>query len=180
MRKILLPLDGSPPSEAIIGKIAELFQASDTEIVLLTVVDSSEAIMRAGAGDLHPLAVVGSTLPATVSAVIGSVRAELKGPGFREVRAELQAYLGRHAETFRNKGFRARCAVEVGDAAVVIADYARQQDADLIAMSTHGRSGVSRLELGSVAGDVVKMAHRPVLLLRPQTQPASDIEEAEQ
>lgn len=180
MRKVLLPLDGSLASEAIIQKVAELFQAPDTEIVLLTVVDSPEAIMRASSREFHPLAVVGSTLPATVSGVIGGLRGELKGPGFREVRARLQAYLGQHAETLRHKGFQTQCAVQVGDAAVVIADYARQQDADLIAMSTHGRSGVPRLVLGSVAGDVLKMANRPVLLLRPQSQPASDLKGGEQ
>jgi len=49
----------------------------------------------------------------------------------------------------------------------VIVDYAREQAVDLIAMATHGRSGLSRLVQGSVASQVVQSGVAPVLLVRP-------------
>jgi nucleotide-binding universal stress UspA family protein len=54
-----------------------------------------------------------------------------------------------------------------GSAQRAICDYARAIDADLIAMTTHGRSGLGQLLLGSVASDVVRDCGRPVLLIRP-------------
>src|SRR5271167_863201 len=58
-------------------------------------------------------------------------------------------------------------AVETGNVAEIILTVAAREQADLIAMSTHGRSGVSRWLLGSVAQKVVHAASTPVLLIRP-------------
>jgi universal stress protein A len=51
---------------------------------------------------------------------------------------------------------------------VEIVQYARQNDVDLIVMGTHGRSGLSHLLLGSVAEKVIRKAHCPVLVVRPE------------
>jgi nucleotide-binding universal stress UspA family protein len=58
--------------------------------------------------------------------------------------------------------------LEVGDARTVIVDVATRLGADLIVMGTHGRRGVSRLFLGSVAESVVRTAPCPVLLVRAE------------
>lgn len=52
-------------------------------------------------------------------------------------------------------------------AAPVILEYAREEDVDLIVLATHGRRGVRRMLLGSVAEEVVRLAARPVLTVRP-------------
>jgi nucleotide-binding universal stress UspA family protein len=51
-----------------------------------------------------------------------------------------------------------------------ILDFAANLDVDLIAMTTHGRGGVSRLVMGSVADEIVQRSHLPVLLLRPPSK----------
>jgi nucleotide-binding universal stress UspA family protein len=55
----------------------------------------------------------------------------------------------------------------VGQAARVIADTAAQEDVDVIAMATHGRGGLARLVMGSVATGVLQRASVPLLLVRP-------------
>ncbi|MGN6733572.1 MAG: universal stress protein, partial [Candidatus Binatia bacterium] len=55
----------------------------------------------------------------------------------------------------------------LGDAASEIIDFARRTDNNLVAMSTHGRSGVGRWLVGSIAEKVVQHSQDPVLLFRP-------------
>lgn len=56
--------------------------------------------------------------------------------------------------------------VKVGDPSTEIVDYAKEIEADLIVMPSHGRKGVSRFLLGSVAERVVRLSHCPVLILK--------------
>lgn len=56
--------------------------------------------------------------------------------------------------------------VVIGDTTSKIVDYAQEIDADLIVMPSHGRKGVSRFLLGSVAEHVVRLSHCPVLILK--------------
>jgi nucleotide-binding universal stress UspA family protein len=60
----------------------------------------------------------------------------------------------------------AKIAVLVGEPAHGIADYAQDKKAELIVISSHGRTGITRLLIGSVAERVVRLAHCPVLVLR--------------
>jgi nucleotide-binding universal stress UspA family protein len=66
----------------------------------------------------------------------------------------------------KSKGIAAEKRVLAGDAEDVIVDAARDADADLIVMGTHGRRGISRVFLGSVAARVVASAPCPVLTVR--------------
>lgn len=56
--------------------------------------------------------------------------------------------------------------VVIGDTTSKIVDYAQEIDADLIVMPSHGRKGVSRFLIGSVAEQVVRLSHCPVLILK--------------
>jgi nucleotide-binding universal stress UspA family protein len=56
--------------------------------------------------------------------------------------------------------------VTIGDPGHEVADYAQQQHAELIVMPSHGRTGIRRLLIGSVAERVVRLAHCPVLVLK--------------
>jgi nucleotide-binding universal stress UspA family protein len=85
---------------------------------------------------------------------------------------ELEQYLLERADVLCAAGMRVQTAVRVGDPATEIVEAARETGADLIAMTTHGRSGLGRLLFGSVAEAVLRRAHVPVFLLRvsePQT-----------
>jgi nucleotide-binding universal stress UspA family protein len=81
---------------------------------------------------------------------------------------EANAYLKVHVLAFHEQGVTAHHVIRTGHAAAEIVDYATVNKMDLIAMSTHGRSGLSRAVMGSVAEHVVRHAPVPVLLLKAQ------------
>jgi nucleotide-binding universal stress UspA family protein len=75
-------------------------------------------------------------------------------------------YLARIAEQLRANGSTVEMQLPTGHPAEEIVAYARSAGADLIAMTTHGRSGLARLVFGSVATEVLQQAPCPVLLIR--------------
>ncbi|HLG94168.1 MAG TPA: universal stress protein, partial [candidate division Zixibacteria bacterium] len=79
---------------------------------------------------------------------------------------EAQQYLESATRRPEWKSVKAQLMVKVGPAADVIIDYARSRRADLIVMSTHGRSGLGRWAFGSIADKVLRGANCPVLLVR--------------
>ena len=81
-------------------------------------------------------------------------------------REDAERYLAKVGEPLMGKGLRVERAVRFGRAAEAIAAFAGRERADLIAMATHGRSGLSRLLLGSVAAGVLRGAPVPVLLFK--------------
>jgi nucleotide-binding universal stress UspA family protein len=95
-----------------------------------------------------------------------------------ESQASAQRYVDGLAARLQEAGVRAEGRALVGDVAATIAQTAAQVDADLIVMSTHALTGPARAVLGSVADEVVRIAHHPVLLVQrehgrdPGTEPA--------
>jgi nucleotide-binding universal stress UspA family protein len=81
---------------------------------------------------------------------------------------ETEAYLDRLAGAYRDQGVRTEYYVAAGPVAQAIDVLTIELNADLLIMSTHGRSGISRFMLGSNASAVIQGLRRPVLLLRPQ------------
>jgi nucleotide-binding universal stress UspA family protein len=81
---------------------------------------------------------------------------------------EAETYLERLAQPLRKKGLKVDCVTMPGDPGETIVGYADENDVDLIALSTHGRSGLGRLVFGSVADFVMKKSGLPILLKRPQ------------
>jgi nucleotide-binding universal stress UspA family protein len=78
-----------------------------------------------------------------------------------------EKYLGNLAEELKKKGFKVTATVRTGQqVAVEIIDFAKESAADLIMMCTHGRSGITRWVLGSVALKVLTRAETPILLIR--------------
>ncbi len=134
--RILVPLDGSPLAEAILPEVGELAALHGAEVVLLRV------------ALVHILPGVDQT-DAQVRAV-----------------EEAERYLADVERHLATRGIRVTSAVRYGHAVEEILDHAQSAGADLIAMSTHGRGGLGRLVLGSVAETVLRAAAVPVLLLR--------------
>jgi len=83
-----------------------------------------------------------------------------------KLRAKAEEYLAQIAAELRDKGVRVTTMVRRGEPVAEILSGAREAEADLIAMTTHGRSGLSRLLFGSVAAAVVSHAEIPVFLMR--------------
>jgi nucleotide-binding universal stress UspA family protein len=80
--------------------------------------------------------------------------------------AEARQYLAPLADRLAARGVRVRADVRRGDPVREIVAAAGEIDADLIAMTTHGRSGLRRLLFGSVAEEVLRQAEIPVFLMR--------------
>jgi nucleotide-binding universal stress UspA family protein len=88
-----------------------------------------------------------------------------------EIVREAEDYLTAVATRLREQGNRIETSVWYGPAASAIVEAARLRMADLIVMSTHGRSGLGRLILGSVAESVLRGTTTPILLLRAAGAP---------
>lgn len=94
----------------------------------------------------------------------------LEQPGPYAKTEDAMAMLQRAAKEFEAAGVRAVFLVRVGEAAQGIVEAADEGDADLVAMSTHGRSGIGRWVLGSVAEKVLRATHKPLLLVRARRE----------
>ena len=89
------------------------------------------------------------------------------------MQTDVDLYLNRLAQGINDRGLRVQTATRSGNPARHIVETAREMDAALIAMTTHGRSGVSRMIFGSVAESVVRDAPVPVLLIRASVRDAA-------
>lgn len=144
LHKALIPLDGSKESEAVIPFMAELAGRLRGEVVLLQV------LARGGEADTT------EGTPPVLNTEGKMKRLEMKA----------REYLAKMAGGFRDKGITASFEVRVGNAAEEIIKFRREISADMVAMSTHGQSGISRWGLGSVADKVADAGYAPLLLVR--------------
>lgn len=145
-RYILVPLDGSALAEQALPTVQSLAAAMDATLLLTAVVPSRDDRAAALAG----------VVPPPLSSAQQAEQARL-GQYLKTVAARLAA-----------GGLRVETQVRYGHPAEAILRDSAYTDADLIVMATHGRSGLQRLWLGSVALKVVQGAHCPVLLVRAQ------------
>lgn len=145
-KKILLPLDGSDLGEAALPYVEELAITSKAEVTLFQVVTIHHDIALADSYSSH----------------LGHLTEEYR----TQAVARARDYLSQIEERLTKAGIAVRSEVEVGFPADRVVAYAKENDIDLIAMSTHGRSGIGRWLLGSVADKVMHAANRPVLLIR--------------
>ncbi len=140
-QRALVPLDGSPVAEAILPFIEQIAGPLDIEILLVRVV------------------------PLTAADVVTLAREVPAGePILKELDA--QGYLEPLVASLKAKGVRAGARVRIGDPATEIVAAAKEINADLIAMTTRGRSGLGRLLFGSVAEAVLRGSPIPVFLMR--------------
>ena len=147
-KEILVPLDGSELAEAALPHARELAKAFGARMTLLTVVEPISIYPQPG-------------MIGPVVSVAMNIQEEMENA---------KQYLQKIEENMKAKGLEVRKVVIEGDPASRICDYAHETGADLIVMSTHGRSGIQRWVYGSVADRVLRGAKIPVLLIRPQSR----------
>jgi len=135
-QKILVPLDGSNCAENVLPMVEKLASELKASIALLRVA-------------------LAHTFPG-----VDPTEAELK------VVREAEEYLKKVEDRLKAKGFKVDSHVRYGNDAEEILDHANQKDIDMIAMTTHGRSGVKRFLLGSVAEKVLRYSPKPIFLVR--------------
>jgi nucleotide-binding universal stress UspA family protein len=85
-------------------------------------------------------------------------------------RAYIQAYLAAHAASVRARGFDVETVVAVGGAADEVLRTAADKASDLIVIATHGRDGLARFRLGSVADKIIRHATCPTLVIGPNVE----------
>ncbi len=89
-----------------------------------------------------------------------------------QIQQEARDYLNGVGEGIRGKKVSVKTRVEIGNAAEEIIKVADEIDVDLVAMSTHGRHGISRWAFGSVTDRVLRGGHKPILVVRAPKEDA--------
>ncbi len=140
-KKILAPLDGSKRAEAILPHVEELALAGKANVVFLQVVEASHM-------------------------VVGAEFVFQTPDEFDALKEKAVEYLNSLKGAFREKGIDARIHISHGPVVEAIIETAEKEAADLIALASHGRTGLSRVFYGSVAAGVLHRIDRPLLLIR--------------
>ncbi|MBI4267418.1 MAG: universal stress protein, partial [Chloroflexi bacterium] len=142
--KILVPLDGSKTSETSLPYVTEIAQKLTTKITLLQVVEPGQWVHSIGGLTYVPF-------PERQMDIFES---------------EAKQYLEETGKKFAGTKAGVAYEVRIGQAADTIIRLADETATGLVAMSTHGRSGISRWFFGSVANKVMQAGHTPLLLIR--------------
>ncbi len=149
LKRLLVGLDGSPLAEEVLGPALALARLTGAAVALLRVVPPPPVYGM----DLPPYAAAGASADLEI---------------LEDLRREADAYLTGVATRLRGEGHAVEARVVVhAHAATALLEEAERAGCDLIALATHGRRGLPRLFLGSVADKVVRGAAVTVLLHRP-------------
>jgi nucleotide-binding universal stress UspA family protein len=140
---VLVPLDGSKRAESIIPYVEEIVTGRNATVVLLQVIEPGAATV-------------------TPYEMVPYYDVELAENWMKESRA----YLTGFQAALSAKGIESMVVVEQGPIVRTILDVAEREHVDLIAMASHGRTGLARVFYGSVAAGVLQQADRPLLLVR--------------
>ncbi len=143
--KILVPLDGSQRAEAIMGHIQELASRFDATVVLLSVVEPVYNM---------------------VGTYTGVPTYEIMAMAINRRNSEAQSTLEKWQTVLGNINITTETYVESGPVVRTILTVAGREAVDLIAMSSHGRTGLARAFYGSVAAGVLHQTSLPLLLVR--------------
>ncbi len=143
-KRILVSVDGSDFSERALEPAFELARQFRADVILLRVVALETVVMAAGNGPQY---------------------LELREMREERDRDESEAYLRGIQAQWRPTGVPIATRVAIGAAPEMIVQVAEQCDAELIVMSTHGRSGLNRFLYGSVAEAVLRGTQLPLLLI---------------
>ncbi|NQT73744.1 MAG: universal stress protein [Chloroflexi bacterium] len=146
-KKIVVCLDGSSLAEKILPYVTEGAVRFNTKVILLRVLD----------------------VPSTVAWIEGTPPdTEIVTEESQQDKKEVEEYLESVATSMRERDLDVECVIlhRISPDEAIL-EYAGENDVDIIAMTTHGRSGMARTLLGSVADSVVRQSRLPVLVINP-------------
>lgn len=147
-RRAIIALDGTPVADRIVDRVADLGLLHDTHLEVVCVAPSSvpgPGVIMSGA--------YGAPIAWYEDAVVAA-------------RDSLEHVASTAAQRLRAAGLDASWSIHEGDPAATLIEVGRETGAELLVVGTHGRTGMSRLLLGSVARNVLLHAHASVLVLR--------------
>jgi nucleotide-binding universal stress UspA family protein len=157
--RILVPLDGSERAETVLPLVTELARSFGATVTLARVVPFPGGIYFG-------------------SPYAPMVAAETFDQSMDQSREAARAYLHAVAEQLRAAGITAETVIQDGDATNRLLALLDARPFDLVVMATHGRTGISRFVLGSVAERMIESSHTPVVLVRSlkaTAAPASEL-----
>jgi nucleotide-binding universal stress UspA family protein len=177
MLKALIPIDGSEFSQSVFGDVKKLLSPNMYSLTLLEVAPIPEELEEVRNG-----------VPATWAAQVGygKVSDEMR----RALEPDRSAFIDRAWQDNERKvlttmddaraqleraGFNVETAVCFGDPADEISDFVNYRHMDIVVMATHGRSGLGRVVMGSVAEKVLRSLHVPVMMVRPVREVESEV-----
>ena len=144
---ILVPLDGSSLAECVLPHVIAIAPATNARVTLIHVLEHAEN--RNGNPPIDPM-------------------------GWHMRKQELQSYLEQTVERLKTMGVEASYSLLEGKSAENIIDFARANSVDLIALSTHGRTGLSGWNVSSVVQKVLLRSYRSILMARAYASPHSE------
>lgn len=146
MSLILVPLDFSDCAPNVLAEAIRFAQAFSGRLLLLHASETPRGLPLTAT--VQP---PGAKAPMTVEAML---------------RRDAEAHITPMIQTAKERGVEAEARVVFGHIAEVILDVASKDRVDMILMGTHGRTGLARATLGSIAEDVVRHAEVPVITVR--------------
>jgi nucleotide-binding universal stress UspA family protein len=150
-KKILAPLDGSGLAECTLDHVKSIAAGCNVpEVVLLRVVEPISSF------DLGEIAASNAKLASLVEQQVQE-----------QQKSSAKQYINAMVDKLKKDGVAASGNIIVGRAAEDILNYAKNNQVDLIVMSTHGRAGISRWAFGSVADKITRYSSIPVLIVTP-------------
>jgi nucleotide-binding universal stress UspA family protein len=154
-KRLLVPLDGSGFASQALPYAAEVAERFGAELILVQVIKPATAVIDAGAA-------IGVAFAGSEAAV----QAALEGDKQKAARA--RRYLSGKVQAIRSRHVQSSYRVLIGDIAHSIMEFSEKENIDLVVMTTHGKSGLRRAVMGSVADVVIRESGKPVLVIRPQ------------
>ncbi len=170
MHKILIPLDGSDFSRQILPYVREFFSPVDNEIVLLRVAPHPAESVGLPPLPVSPdmaMAPLDIQREAALAADPAHIREEME-----RLRTAMLSELQTEAQPLENAGYAVSVYTRFGEPSHEIVAFVESEKIQLVAMTTHGRSGFGRLIFGSVAEWVMRHVSVPVMVLRPSEEKA--------
>jgi nucleotide-binding universal stress UspA family protein len=140
---IMVPLDGSHRAEVILPHVENLALQFKSKVIFLQVVEPPFYPAQGGPDGRHEYLIE-----------------------FKQKQDEITAYLAGIQQGFQNIGIEASHVVEQGTVVGTIISVAQRENVDLIAIASHGRSGLSWVFYGSVAAGILQKIDRPLLVIR--------------
>ena len=142
-KKILVPLDGSERAEAILPHVKNLALRFKAKIIFFIVIEQRHFV-------------------GYDEAIWVKEHDEKRDHQIKETKSYLTSLL----KQFREEGIKVQILISDGPVVKAILDAAKSENVDLLAMASHGRSGLSRTFYGSISAGVLQRIDRPLLLIR--------------
>jgi len=163
--KVVIPVNGSEFSRQIVDYVSEFLSAQENEIVLLRVGQRQEGFIGRPARLAGPDTDVAmyDTSKDVTEAAHPIFATQVEQSTMAEFRVEMQPVM----KALEDKGYQVEFVVRFGNPGEQIVEYIENHDIDMVAMTTHSRSGLNRLIFGSVAEYVSHHVSVPILMVRP-------------